>query len=92
MVLLSLGAQLIETVIVRGVVYTAEFGGRMVWWLGRGALSYIWPPEVEESEVEKLATRIRALQDRVNQLEEERTEGQREKYVDKDYKDGTNAT
>ena len=75
MVLLSLGAQLIETVVVRGVIYTAEFGGRMVWWLGRGALSYIWPPEVEESEVEELATRIRALQDRVNQLEGERTDG-----------------
>ena len=92
MVLLSLGAQLIETVVVRGMIYTVELGGRVVWWLGRGALEYIWPPDVEESEVEELAMRIRALQERVNQLEEERTEGQREEYVYKDYKDGTNAT
>ena len=81
MVLLSLGAQLIESALVRGVIYTAELGGKVIWWVGSGAFRYIWPPEVEEDEVEVLAERIRVLHERVMLLEDRDGDGTRNKVA-----------
>ena len=69
MVLLSLGAQLIETVLVRGVIYTAELGGKVIWWAGSGALNYIWPSTGAEKRTPDLEEQIRVLQEKVVVLE-----------------------
>ena len=69
MVLLTLGAQLIETVLVRGVIYTAELGGHAVWWIGTTAAAYVWPREPELTKEERMAESIRKLQAQVAALE-----------------------
>lgn len=82
---LTIGAQVIETVLVRSVVLTAELGAKAVWWLGGTALNYMWPSEStkEDEEAAITATSVRMLQEKVAELEkrEKRLEelyGQRE--------------
>ena len=80
---LTIGAQVIETVLVRSVVLTAELGAKAVWWLGGTALSYVWPSEPTKEEEAITAASVRMLQEKVAELEkrEKRLEelyGQRE--------------
>ena len=70
MVLLSMGAQLVETVIVRGAIYVVELGGQAVWWLGNTAFEYVWPTAHEPTPEERMAESIRVLQAKVDRLEE----------------------
>ena len=70
MVLLSLGAQLVETVLIRGTIYTVELGGRAIWWIGSTAIGYVWPATPEPTAEERMAESIRRLQAQVIVLEE----------------------
>lgn len=71
MVLLTTAAQLAETVLIRGVVYTAELGVRALYWAGSSTLRYIWPgAPPEPTEVERMRESIRKLEAQVVALEE----------------------
>ncbi len=73
MVLLTVGAQLVETVLVRGVVYTAEVGARILYWAGSATLGYLWPdPPPEPTEVERMQESIRSLEAQVVALREQK--------------------
>tara|TARA_B000000557_G_C20662183_1_gene395194 strand:- start:385 stop:711 length:327 start_codon:yes stop_codon:yes gene_type:complete len=79
MVLLSMGAQLVETVIVRGAIYVVELGGQAMWWVGSTAFEYVWPRTREPTPEERMAESIRELQAKVDRLEE------RESRLELDY-------
>lgn len=69
--LLTVGAQLVETVVVRGVVYAAELGARTLYWVGSTTIGYLWPgPPPEPSDVERMRESIRKLESQVVALEE----------------------
>ena len=71
MVLLTVGAQLVETVLVRGVLYTAEASARVLYWAGSATLGYIWPaPPPQPTEVERMQESIRRLEAQILVLEE----------------------
>ena len=71
MVLLTAGAQLVETVLVRGVIYTAELGIRALYWAGSTTVGYLWPgPPPEPTDVEQMQESIRRLEAQVVALEE----------------------
>ena len=76
MVLLTAGAQLVETVLVRGVIYTAELGIRALYWAGSTTVGYLWPaPPPGPTEVEKMQESIRRLEAQVIALEERNNVG-----------------
>jgi hypothetical protein len=83
MVLLTLGAQAVETVVVRGVVYTVELGARLIYWVGSTAIGYLWPAEPKKTEVELLGESIRELQSQVAVLEEREGMGGRTEAEDR---------
>lgn len=53
--LLSLSAQLIESIAVRAIVYTAEIGGKLIWWTGQSLIGLVRPGEPQPSPEEQLA-------------------------------------
>ena len=69
--LLTVGAQLVETVVVRGVVYAAELGAHALYWVGSTTAGYLWPaPPPGPSDVERMQESIRKLEAQVIALEE----------------------
>ena len=76
MVLLTAGAQLVETVLVRGVIYTAELGIRALYWAGSTTAGYLWPaPPPGPTDVEQMQESIRRLEAQVIALEERNNVG-----------------
>lgn len=70
MVLLTVGAQLVETVLVRGVLYTAEAGARILYWAGSATLGYLWPtPPPKPTELERMQESIQRLEAQILVLE-----------------------
>ena len=69
MVLLTVGAQLVETVIVRGVLFTAEAGVRVLYWAGSTAVGLLWPAAPQApTEVERMRESIQRLEEQVASL------------------------
>ena len=65
MVFLSTGAVLIENVVIKTTWFMAETTAKLAWWLGSSAYYYYYP---EETEMDKLKSKVLALEDQVGKL------------------------
>ncbi len=65
MVFLSTGAVLIENVVIKTTWFMAETTAKLAWWLGSSAYYYYYP---EETEMNKLKSKVLALEDQVGKL------------------------
>lgn len=75
--LLSLSAQLIESIAVRAIIYTVEAGGRIIYWTGHSLVGMIFPPVAPvpstKDEMEQMKEELRELRSYVEVIKQ-RTE------------------
>jgi hypothetical protein len=72
MVILSLAAQAIETVVVRTGLVAVEAAVRVVGWAGGAVYGYLWPPPAPpKTEVETLREEVCELKEAVRRLRDQ---------------------
>jgi hypothetical protein len=71
MVLLSFGAQVIETIFVRGTVFVVETTASLGYWLGSSIYHYYYP---RLSEIEFVKLELDELKKEMEELKEESVE------------------
>ena len=54
--LITLGAQIVETVIIRGALFAIQGAGSITYWIGESVYHYYYPKDSEDSEDLKLDT------------------------------------
>ena len=75
--LLSLSAQLIESIAVRALIYTVEASSKIIYWTGQSLVGMVFPPAAPvpsaEEEMEQMKEELRELRSYVEVIKQ-RTE------------------
>ena len=69
MVVFTLGAQIIDTLLIKGTVFAAETVLSVVTWSGKKVIQLYWPTAIELSTEQKLLKEVSELRSKVEHLE-----------------------